>query len=644
MDRIKTIAALCLYPKISAWFVLCLLISFSAQSAGIVYGNIPDSTNAPKKERSQALAESYDRDHTPTEILVSQGDTPAFDSPSNSFVLLFFLLLAVSLALFIYLIAQTKKTRMLLKRELEINGLKSRFYANLTHEFRSPLTLILGPIEEMMARGESLQMRHYLTPMRKNAQRLLELVNELLELSRIESGKLRLSLTRTDILAVVRGVVMSFESLAAMKHMRLAVITGEYPEDIFVDRDKIEKILSNLLSNALKFTPEKGSITVDVRRTSGHDPALAECLEILVKDNGSGIAQAEQEHIFDRYFQVENNEGRKQDGYGVGLALTKELVELHRGTIRAYSDGKTGTEIYIQLPLNLDLVMKECIAETAVMALDSPLAGRRPDGGEEFRDDAGRTESAGHESTVLLIEDNADVRRYVRDTLASVYEIIEAANGEEGIALAKDKIPDLILCDVLMPEINGYQVCASLKDDERTSHIPIILVTAKADMESRIEGLETGADDYLMKPFVAKELTARIRNLIESRRKLREHFHHLVLKPGEVAVNSLDEQFLKRMVCILEGHMADDKFTTEDLSEEMGMSRSHLHRKLKSLVGQGPNQFIRSFRLNRAHEMLRRNSGTAAEIAYAVGFGSPSYFTKCFHEKFGYTPSELINH
>src|SRR5688500_10884026 len=194
-----------------------------------------------------------------------------------------------------------------------------------------------------------------------------------------------------------------------------------------------------------------------------------------------------------------------------------------------------------------------------------------------------------------------------------------------------------------MPGINGYQVCASLKNDERTSHIPIILLTARVDVESRIEGLETGADDYLMKPFVAKELTARIRNLIESRRKLSERFRLLVLKPGEIAVNSVDEQFLKRMMRILEGHIGNDKFTTEELSVEMGMSRSHLHRKLKALVGQGPNQFIRSFRLNRAYDMLRHNSGTAAEIAYAVGFGSPSYFTKCFHEKFGYTPSEIIN-
>lgn len=596
--------------------------------------------NVQKSQQIEDLREKYEAEKKEQEILTLTQQKAAAEFRRNSFALLSVLFLAVGFLVFAVLRLRVRKNQLLLEREKEIDRMKSRFFANISHEFRTPLTLILGPLDDMMSRPENTGIIRYLKPMRKNASRLLELVNQLLELSRIESGKLKPELTKSDILTIAKGMVMSFDSLAEMKNIRLNVTADVGPIEVYTDRDKIEKILTNLLSNAFKFTPEQGSISVRIHRTlNSHIPNVSECLEISVKDNGTGIPQAEMAHIFDRFYQADNNQLHQQDGSGIGLALTKELVELHGGTIWAHASSDAGTEIRFQLPLNLGETLKDCIVETTPPV---PEANIRIAANDEDHVESLETIDDPTKPIILLIEDHVDVRNYVRDILNDAYSVIEAADGEEGVAVALDKIPDLILCDVMMPKMNGNEVCVYLKKEERTSHIPIILLTAKADVESRIEGLETRADDYLTKPFVPKELMLRIKNLIESRQKLRDKYcRTLSLKPSEVAVNSIDEQFLKRMMNVLEINMADEKFSVEALGEELGMSRSHLHRKLKALIGQGPNQFIRSFRLNRAHALLTVNAATAAEIAYSVGFGSPSYFTKCFHEQFGYTPSEI---
>jgi signal transduction histidine kinase/DNA-binding response OmpR family regulator len=597
--------------------------------------------NVQKSQQIEDLREKYETEKKEQAILLLTKEKAAAEFRRNTFALLSGLLLMVGFLVFVILRLRVKKNRLMLEKEIELDRMKSRFFANISHEFRTPLTLILGPIDELLTREENNEIHKYLKPMRRNAGRLLELVNQLLELSRIESGRLRPNLTRNNVVAIVKGVAMSFDSLAEMNGIRLEVTTEGEPIEMYFDRDKFEKILTNLLSNAFKFTPDNGSISVHAQCTGDCRLAgVSECLQVMVKDSGRGISEVEIGHIFDRFYQADNNQLHQQDGSGIGLALTKELVELHRGIIWARSVSEQGTEIGVQLPLNLEEILKDCVAET--VPADKPLSVRYiEEGGVDFVENAD-AEIDSQKPIVLLIEDHVDVRNYIRDSLEKAFRVIEASDGEEGIAMAIDKIPDLVLCDVMMPNMNGNQVCVYLKDEEKTSHIPIILLTAKADMESRIEGLKTRADDYLTKPFVPKELLMRIHNLIESRKMLREKFmQSIMLKPKGVPVDSVDEKFLRRMIDLMEIHIGDEKFGVEMLGVEIGMSRSQLHRKLKALIGQGPNQFIRSFRLNRAHDLLKVNAATAAEIAYSVGFSSPSYFTKCFHEQFGYTPTEI---
>lgn len=596
--------------------------------------------NVQKSRQIEDLREKYETEKKQQEIELLTRENAVAEFRRNTFAALAGLFLAIGLLVFAVLKLRVKKKQILLQKEIELDRMKSRFFANISHEFRTPLTLILGPIDEMLNQQHQDGVKKYLRPMRRNAARLLDLVNQLLELSRIESGRLKPELTKNNIVSLTKGLGMSFDSLAEIKKIHLRVIAPEDPLEIFVDRDKIEKILVNLLANAFKFTPEEGSITIIIERTmESRLPGSAECLQLTVRDTGAGIPAEDLPHIFDRFYQADNNQLHQHDGSGIGLALTRELVELHNGAIWAQADMGVGTRICLQIPLNLEEVLEGCVREGSF-----PLSVPRTIMPESHDNSVDKFEigTDGLNPIVLLIEDHMEVRKYIREILDERYNVLEASDGEAGIQVALDKIPDLILCDVMMPKKNGTEVCLYLKNEEKTSHIPIILLTAKADVESRIEGLETRADDYLTKPFVPRELMVRIQNLIESRKKLSEKYlRTLTLRPSEVTVDSIDEKFIKRMMDILELQMGDEKFGVEALGTELGMSRSQLHRKLKALIGQGPNQFIRSFRLNRAHDLLKVNAATAAEVAYSVGFSSPSYFTKCFHEQFGYTPSEI---
>lgn len=596
--------------------------------------------NVEKSQQIEGLREAYEAEKKEQKITLLTKEKGAAEFRRNSFAVLAMLFLTVGLLVAAILRLRMKRNQLLLQKEMELDRMKSRFFANISHEFRTPLTLILGPIDDMISRTDDPRTLRHLKPMRRNAARLLDLVNQLLELSKIESGKLKLVLSRRNVVTLIKGVAMSFDSLAEMKHVSLEVSSDDDVIEMYADWDKIEKILGNLLSNAFKFTSENGSISVRIQ-SRVQSPANGRYLQVSVHDSGTGIPQAEVGHIFDRFYQADNNQLHQQDGSGIGLALTKELVELHRGTIWAHSNDRTGTTIHFQIPLNLEVLMPEYVAEEPAPVSVVPVKIIRDVCVRDFPD-SGETDPVTEKPLVLLVEDHVDVRKYIREILTDAFTVLEAADGEEGIALALDRIPDLIVCDVMMPRKNGHEVCTTLKQQERTSHIPLILLTAKADIDSRIEGLETKADDYLTKPFVPKELLLRISNLIDSRQQLREKYlQTMILKPAEVAITSVDEKFLKRLMDLLEQHIGDEKFGVEALGEEIGMSRSQLHRKLKALIGQGPNQFIRTFRLNRAHDMLKAQAATAAEIAYAVGFSSPSYFTKCFHEQFGYTPSDI---
>ena len=594
--------------------------------------------NREKSEQIEKLRTEYETEKKEQEIenLKAINETARYRNISYAGAAISFLILG-GLLYYVQRL-RTRRNRILLEQEKEVDRMKSRFFANISHEFRTPLTLILGPLDDLISKIEQTSIKKQLNVMQRNAGRLLDLVNQLLDLSKIESGKLKLNCTSSDIISVIKGVSTSFHSMAEQKHIELDLDIQPEQREIYYDRAKFETILTNLLSNAFKFTDDYGKITIKSRiQASGKSKKCRDYIRITVSDNGSGIAQDDINQIFNRFYQADNSQLLQQEGSGIGLALTKELVELHEGKVTAKSEKDKGTQIIVEIPLDLSVSTSQ---ERPEKSSDSEKV-------RSIHDDRAHNGEIGtikneNRPVVLVIEDHEDVSNYIQETLRGSYSIISAEDGEEGISKALKSVPDLILSDVMMPKRDGYEVCNALKNDEKTCHIPIILLTAKSDTEDKIEGLQTKADDYVTKPFVPRELLVRIENLIESRARLREKYKNEgVIRPKEITVNSIDEKFLNRLVEIVELNMSNEKFGVEQLGDELSMSRSQLHRKLKALLDQGPNQFIRSFRLQRAHELLEKNSATTSEIAYQVGFSSPSYFTKCFHEQFGYTPSEI---
>ena len=548
----------------------------------------------------------------------------------------------------------------------ELDRMKSRFFANISHEFRTPLTLILGPLGKLRSQISGGAKKD-LDMMQRNAKRLQNLINQLLSLSKLESGKMKLQAQEVNIVYLVNRYMQSFESLAKQKNIKFKFSSSEENILLFVDRDKIEKILYNLLSNAFKFTGEGGLIEVAVcsrqlakksrQYAVGNNEAVANCklqtanfagqwAEIIVSDTGHGIPLEKLHHIFDRFYQVDDNYTKDQEGTGIGLALTKELVELHHGRIIVESQLEKGTTFTVFLPFGKEhLELKEIVKPVESVNLeDTQEQFIEPHIQEVISDDVTKMEDT--KPLLLIVEDNDDLRSYVRSCLTNDYQITEAIDGDVGLQKAIEKIPDLVISDVMMPKMDGMELCRRLKTDERTSHIPIILLTAKAAMEDKLEGLETGADDFLTKPFDPDELLVRIRNLIQLRRKLKE----IILKNiGSVnqltisGITSMDQKFLKKAVEVVEKFISDDKFTVELFGKEMAMSRVQLHRKLTALVEQSASEFIRTIRLNRAAILLKEKSGNIAEIAYDVGFNNPSYFSECFRKQFGKLPSEYIS-
>jgi len=555
---------------------------------------------------------------------------------------------AVVIGLILYGIRRFELKRTQLKNELEKKGfesrklkevdeLKSRFFANISHEFRTPLTLILGPLEKLLDEDFPNPAKKQFQLMRRNVQRLQRLINQLLDLSKVEAGKMKLVATSGDIVKAVRTMVLAFSSLAESKDIDLKFDSSRDRIMAYLDPEKFEKIISNLLSNALKFTPEGGSVAVAV--SSG------DCVKIMVSDTGPGISADQLPHIFERFYQLDGSNTREQEGTGIGLALTKEFVELHHGEIRVDSEVGKGTTFTVSLPLGRKHLSDDEIAENAdverrpfVSEQESVLADEKDPWME-----TGDNSEDGH-PVVLIVEDNHDMRRYISDSLADSYNILQAKDGQSGLQMAITEMPDLIVSDVMMPEMDGFALCEKLKTDERTSHIPVILLTARASRGSKIEGLETGADDYIVKPFDAEELNVRVQNLIQQREKLRERFQRqIIVQPNEITVNSMDEQFLKRALNVVEQNMSAARFNVQMFAQQMHMSRSQLNRKLGALSGFRANDFIRTLRLKRAAQLLQKRSATVLEIAYEVGFSNPSYFAECFRKEFGVLPSQFAN-
>ena len=509
------------------------------------------------------------------------------------------------------------------RRLREMDEFKTRFYTNITHEFRTPLTVILGVSDQI-----GLQYQKAKNLIKRNSLNVLQLVNQLLDLSKLESGMLRLNLQQGDIGKFIKYVAESFHSLAEIKHIDIHFRSEVLKLIMDFDPDKMMNILSNLLSNAIKFTPDTGHISIVLSKSTQQE---GEMMVLRVSDTGVGIAKDQLENIFDRFYQVDSSITRTSSGTGIGLALTRELVRLMGGEIRVKSTLYQGTEFTVELPITNEAEMMDRITPQEIV--EAPLE----------KENEVIPPSNGHagKPVALIVEDSIDVVYYLRTCLQNDYSLRIANNGQEGIEKALEASPDIIISDVMMPEKNGYQLTDTLKNDVKTSHIPIILLTAKATEEDKLEGLGVGADAYLTKPFNVEELKLRIRNLIRERKKLWQHYNQeLNYQPQRLSVSSPDQKFLTQALEILEEYKSDSEFNSASLQQELGVSRTLLHVKLKALTGQSTTEFIRTYRLKYAANLLLQDFGNIAEVAYECGFNDQGYFAKSFRKHFGVAPSE----
>jgi signal transduction histidine kinase/DNA-binding response OmpR family regulator/ligand-binding sensor domain-containing protein len=550
-----------------------------------------------------------------------------------------FTILTLSL---VYLFYRNRLNKRIAQQETlrlqELDSFKNRFYANITHEFRTPLTVIQGMAEELSERLDDAPKKK-LGLIRKNSKSLLELINQMLDLSKLQAGHLQLDYRQRDVIAYLRYLVESFESYARSQGLSLQFYSEEKELIMDLDEQKMERILLNLISNAIKFTPEHGKILVVAKTVS--TPKGAQ-LQVLIHDNGIGISKDELPHIFDRYHQV--GEENNQYGTGIGLALVKELTNLLEGMIEVESETHKGTDFYLRLP----------IRRRAPLYSDSGENKRNTAGMEEVlpvtKPSKQNVSSDSEHPILLLIEDNADVAYYIQTCLNEDYQIIHCYDGQSGVEKGIELIPDIIICDVMMPGMNGFAVCQKLKTDERTNHIPIILLTAKASAEDKLVGLQYGADAYLTKPFDKQELRTRLTKLLEIRKTLQAKYStaignvdqrssRIVIGEEQEQSNNQKHPFLQKVEAIILAQLSDEDLSINELSRQLHLSTSQVYRKIKALSGMSSAIFIRYVRLCQAKELLSENDLSISEVAYRTGFRSPVYFSQAFKETFGESPS-----
>lgn len=529
----------------------------------------------------------------------------------------------------------------------ELDHFKTRFYTNITHEFRTPLTVILGMNEnlrELHRKKETAKIEQAVKMIRRNSRQLLRLVGQILDLSKIDSGSLKMHFEQGDIIPYLRYLSESFRSLAATKGVELHFLSEEKEFVMAIDREKLLHIITNLVSNAVKFTPRDGNIYLQVEKSQWQG---GEALRIRVRDTGAGIAQEALPMIFDRFYSAnghlsdaESSVVRRGSGAGIGLALVKELVRLWKGDITVESIEGAGSTFTILLPRNFDPLAE---SEFEFNEIPSDVLD---DFGNPVASHSNGIHSASEQLPLLLIaEDNVDVVHYLTTCLDQEYRLLITYDGKEGLEKALEHIPDVVISDVMMPEMDGFQLCYSIKNDQRTSHIPVVLLTAKEDSPARLTGLRKGADAYLTKPFNPEELHIRLQKLVELRNILRQKFSGYIPaeKPTEEEKKNPESQFLRSIHALIQQHMDDSGYGIPQLCKSLGLSQSQLFRKLKALTGKSTALYIRSIRLAKAKELLSSSDKTVSEIAYEVGFSDPAYFSRCFSEEFGRPPVAMRN-
>ncbi|MBX2946331.1 MAG: response regulator [Cyclobacteriaceae bacterium] len=502
----------------------------------------------------------------------------------------------------------------------ELDHLKTKFFSNITHEFRTPLTLIQGPADNLLEKTTDKETVQQLNLIKSNAQRLLKLINQLLDLAKLDANETKLDKKPLNLASLCRATIAQFTSMAESRNISFQWQLTEPIPTVVGDEEKIETILINLMSNALKFTPSGGNVKVFAQFQD--DKFL-----FKVEDTGRGIPANKLEHIFDRFYQVEASDSSHAEGTGIGLALVKEYVELMRGIIHVQSIPGKGTVFTVTLPLQPSTTQTEPDTEQ----YNTPL----------IQQEATETNGEAHLPMLLLVEDNEDIRTLIKSCLGAAYRYREARHGKEGLEKARTEIPDMIISDLMMPEMDGLEFCERVKKDPNTNHIPFIMLTAKAADEHKLTGLQTGADDYLIKPFNKQELIFKVQNLVQLREKLQEHIKlNLLTKATPVKAVSASEQFIMKAKTFVESNLGDASLSVERLAEELNLGREQCYRKIMALTGLSPSAFIRKLKLQRAAQLLAAKAAPVSQVAYQVGYENLSHFSKAFKEEFGKLPSE----
>lgn len=555
---------------------------------------------------------------TPYELLLTIAP-PFWKTPFA--YLLYFILAAGALYFLRRQIIRREQTRMQLavereetRRIRELDGMKTRFFTNVSHEFKTPISLILIPIQRMIKETPSGELKAQFELIHRNARRLLNMVNELLDFRKMEENELQLRTQEADIVERIQELAVSFNDMASNKNIQYRYKGLTAPLVMSFDPDKLERILFNLLSNAFKFTPESGQVTLEVNTVQVSDRQM---LQIKVQDTGIGIPADQHEKIFDRFYQSNPGEQVLNQGSGIGLSITREFVELHGGIIQVLSEKGKGACFTVFLPIKTSHVQ----VTTAATGLPGHHLFKKP--------------------TILLVEDNHDFRTYLRQSLAPHFTILEAAQGMEGWKKVLGAHPDLVVSDISMPLLSGIELCKKIKQDPRTRHIPVILLTALEGQATELAALETGPNDYITKPFNYDILFSRIKNLLNYQTVVKETYQkQLAINPSApVEVEETEDMFIKKALVIIEKNMANPEFNVDNLRQELLLSRTSMYKKILAVTGKTPIEFIRQIRLKRAAQLLARTSHNVTEVAYMVGFNNPKYFTKYFKEEFGQLPS-----
>ena len=530
--------------------------------------------------------------------------------------------------------SQLELEKLQLEQIRKLSQVRLKFFTDISHEFRTPLTLIIAPLQSALRQPLNQAMKEQLGLMLRNAKRLLNMINQIMDLSKIESGKLKLCVQRNDLTVLVKNVGLSFYSYADRSFIDLKMNLPEKPVYAYFDRQKFEQVLINLLSNAIKYTPKFGEVNLSLEVRKGK-------YYITIKDTGKGIPEKDQQFIFERFYQVNDSDEFK--GTGIGLALVKEIVELHHGEISVNSKAQKGAKFEILLQPGFGHFEKEVLE--AIRPDSLPLTSHNLEtepNQTSLTPEEVETENAG-KPVILIVEDHAEIRNYVADLLKDNYQILECMDGEEAYANARESIPDLIISDVMMPGMNGYDLIEKLKNDQRTSHIPTIVLTAKASEESQTKSFEMGATQHITKPFNPALLKMRVKNTLRTMRSYKQHLLHQVTsdaQPKSSLSKSSEARFLERVLKIIDENISNADFQVTDLSKALNMSKAQLYRKMKGVTGTSTNEFIRTYRLKKAAQILRLGNLSISETTYRVGFTDLQYFRKCFVKQYGVTPSE----